>query len=278
MGKAGVKGFLDPPGVMRICRFESEAFHELPYWAGPLGGGPALRLPFHRAAVEGLPDGLAAIVVTSDLQGVVCARTGTAVPLGEAVGEQLNLLQERGALPTPERTATLLAGDLHPRAGEADVCGIWKAIRKSCRWIAGVGGNHDVFGTEPMAAGVLGALERERCWVLDEQIVTVDRMRIGGICGAVGDGHGTWERPESAFAKAVERLAQQRPDMLVMHDGPNVAGTAFAGWPSIRRAVEGAPPTLVIRGHDHWDSPLQLLVNGTQVLNVEGRVVVLERM
>jgi hypothetical protein len=34
---------------------------------------------------------------------------------------------------------------------------------------------------------------------------------------------------------------------------------------------------LLIRGHDDWPDPMAELVNGTQILNVEGRVVVLQR-
>lgn len=33
--------------------------------------------------------------------------------------------------------------------------------------------------------------------------------------------------------------------------------------------------TLVVRGHSHWDEPLAELKSGTQVLNVDARVVVL---
>ena len=70
---------------------------------------------------------------------------------------------------------------------------------------------------------------------------------------------------------------QEGCDLLILHDGPNVAGTHMPGWPSVRRILEAAPPALVIRGHDHWDDPVATLINGTQVLNVEGRVVVLQR-
>jgi hypothetical protein len=45
----------------------------------------------------------------------------------------------------------------------------------------------------------------------------------------------------------------------------------------VRHALEAAPPTLLVRGHDHWPVPLATLANGTQVLNVEGRVVVMTR-
>jgi hypothetical protein len=73
------------------------------------------------------------------------------------------------------------------------------------------------------------------------------------------------------------QLAAAGLDILVSHDGPNVEGTDLPGWPSVRRTLESSPATLVIRGHDHWPTPLATLANGTQVLNVEGRVCVLTR-
>jgi hypothetical protein len=45
----------------------------------------------------------------------------------------------------------------------------------------------------------------------------------------------------------------------------------------LRQVLESLPPALVVCGHDHWDSPLTTLDNGSQVLNVAGRVVVLRR-
>ena len=65
--------------------------------------------------------------------------------------------------------------------------------------------------------------------------------------------------------------------MLVCHDGPNATGRNQAGWPIVRQALESAPATLVIRGHDGWEPRLGTLDNGTQVLNVEGCVAVLRR-
>ena len=61
-----------------------------------------------------------------------------------------------------------------------------------------------------------------------------------------------------------------------MHDGPS-GGAGQLGWPLVRTALEQAAPTLVIRGHAFWDSPLATLKNGTQILNVDSRVVILQK-
>ncbi len=183
----------------------------------------------------------------------------------------------RGELPPREKTAVIVAGDLQPRADEADVRAVWFALGDVCRWVAGVAGNHDAFGDAKSAGEARLALDRSDLHFLDETIVSIDGLSIGGISGAVGRPGDLWARTEKEFAAALARLANRGLDLLISHDGPNVAGTTLAGWPSVRLALESAPRTLVIRGHDPWPTPLAMLGNGTQVLNVEGCVFVLSR-
>lgn len=82
---------------------------------------------------------------------------------------------------------------------------------------------------------------------------------------------------EHQFVDEVERLASLHPDILVMHDGPDVLGMTTKGWPSIRQALERCTPMLVIRGHAYWKELLATLSNGTQVLNADGRALLLMR-
>ncbi len=58
-------------------------------------------------------------------------------------------------------------------------------------------------------------------------------------------------------------------------DGPDVPDFGFRGSPRIRHAFVSSEPTLVVRGHAHWNQPFAELSNGTQVLNVDARVVIL---
>ena len=64
-------------------------------------------------------------------------------------------------------------------------------------------------------------------------------------------------------------------DVLLLHEGPAIPGVARRGNPEINELFELAPEGLLtICGHTHWPDPL-VEVYGRQVLNVEGRVVVL---
>jgi Icc protein len=253
---------------MRISAVEASPFHVLPYTASSSANSARGELPFFRASVDELPDSLEAIIATADLQGFAGAGE-TLVGLGEAVASTIAQLQRERKLPAPDRTGVILCGDLRAGAGEDDVLPVWRAFGVISRWVAGVAGNHDLLGP--------CAYRDANAHLLDGSTVTVDGIRIGGLSGIVSSTEGLWHRRESDYKTALSSLMEQRCDVLVLHDGPNVAGTNLPGWPSIRRVLESAAPAMLVRGHDHWPNPVAELANGTQVLNVEGRVVVLQR-
>jgi hypothetical protein len=258
---------------MRISNIEPVPFHLLPYSHSASANSPRCELPFFRAFVDGLPNSLDAILATADLQGVV----STGVGLGEALPSTILRLRDERRLPPRDRTATILAGDLHARAGEDHVLPIWLAINHVCRWVAGVPGNHDRFGRAASNPIAREARNGSTAHLLDGSSVTLDGIRIGGLGGIVSSIDGPRHRREQDYSAALSSLLEQHCDVLVLHDGPNVAGTDLPGWPSVRRVLEAAAPVLLIRGHDDWPDPMAERVNGTQILNVEGRVVVLQR-
>ncbi len=61
----------------------------------------------------------------------------------------------------------------------------------------------------------------------------------------------------------------------MLHQTPGILKEDFQGDENIREIIEASTPTLVFCGHFHWEQPLLELVNKTQVLNVDSRVVVL---
>jgi 3',5'-cyclic-AMP phosphodiesterase len=265
--------------AMKILAVEPEPFHVFPYHVSS-GLHPLIALlPFYRAIVDGLPEGLDVIIATGDLQGTeqTSDSSRSSRLLGEVLASEIKVLRTRGLLPSADRTAAVLAGDFQPRADEGDIRAVWFALADVCRWVAGVAGNHDTFGSDGSAWNVLFATDRSELHFFDENTTTLDGLKIGGISGIVGTQIGRWIRTESEFAAAISRLANRGLDLLISHDGPNVAGTALTGWPSIRQALESAQPTILVRGHDFWASPLAILNNGTQILNVDERVVVMCR-
>ncbi|PCC74465.1 Calcineurin-like phosphoesterase [Nannocystis exedens] len=276
--KRGGRGY--PAGV-RIVQIDREPLHVLAYLdAAPRGGSQTRELPLLRARVDELPAQLDALLVTSDLQGRAALNEagGALRLLGEALAEEYATLAELDAVPDPAFTGVVLAGDLYaaPAADRlgatGDVRDVWRAFAARFRWVAGVAGNHDLFGKPTDQA----RFAREPgVHLLDGREVELDDLRIagvGGICGRSGKPN---RRPPDEFVAAVRRLLPARPHLLVLHEGPD-AGPRRFGNPDVRDAVDGRD-TLVICGHSHWHDPLAELPGRTQVLNVDARAVLLER-
>ncbi|MCC7193329.1 MAG: metallophosphoesterase [Phycisphaeraceae bacterium] len=271
---------------MRIVELQPAPFHTLPYSnVSSSRQVVAAQLPFLRATVDSLPAALDAIIVAADLQGREMADNYSRPTklLGEMLAAEIGVLRERGELPSKDKTAVIVAGDLFARpdmdrrGGSGDVRPAWLALAGACRWIVGVAGNHDVFGPRPSIPDFQAFLRTPGVHFLDDVMVEIDGLKIAGLSGIVGNPRKPFRREEQAFADALGYLALAGPDLLIAHDGPDIENTDLRGWASIRRALEASRPTLMVRGHAHWDKPVASLANGTQVLNVDARVVVLRR-
>jgi len=141
---------------MKILSIADNLFHTLAYRnVVPRHGIVTVHLPILRATVDHLPDGLEAIVATADLQGRGLEREdgGPAPLLGELLAEELEALAKLGEIPSPDVTGVILAGDLYSRpeldcrGGSGDVRVVWDAFARNFRWVAGVAGNHDFYGS-----------------------------------------------------------------------------------------------------------------------------------
>lgn len=271
---------------MRIVTIDTAPFDELAYRLVRQDRAVVWeRLPLLFATVDEMPNGIDAIIATSDLQGRTANhenRPGRL--LGEAVAEHCALLGLIGSLPPPDRTGIVLAGDFYSRehldrrGGSGDVRDVWSAFARHFRWVAGVAGNHDGFSERgPSVPEFRRFVEQPRTFFLDAVTVDLDGLRIAGISGVVGNSRKPFRRSEEQFVAEVDRLIAADPDLLIMHDGPE-GGPEQRGWPAITRALERCHPTILIRGHAHWDLPLATLTNGSQVLNVDARVVVMRQL
>ncbi|QDT63693.1 metallophosphoesterase family protein [Calycomorphotria hydatis] len=239
-------------------------------------------LPILSAEVDVLPDGVDAIVSTSDLQGREYASGDDRQSL-RLLGEVLPSWLVKEILPrfgcNASRTGAFLSGDfytvplLDQRGGTGDVSKVWAAFADQFKWVVGVAGNHDLFGehfapTSPPA---------NNAFYLDGESTVVDGLRVAGIGGIIGNPRKPHRKTDQQVTELIEFLAMDEPDVLLLHDGPNHPESQLKGRPIIRQTLEQYGPSIVIRGHDHWQQPLVTLAGGTQVLNVDSRVVVLTR-
>ncbi len=241
--------------MLRIVDIAAEPLDRLRYLnARPGGGTEARLLAIERATVTGLPEGLDALAVVSDLQGI-----SNGDLLGVAVAAALEPL-------TTARTGVLIAGDMYSvpgankRGGHGDVSGVWRAFASRFHWVAGVAGNHDDI------SNVSGA----NIHLLDGGVVELDGLRIGGVGLVCGNPQKPGRRAEEDQLASIELVASEKPDVLVLHEGP--AGEADQpGHPRIPLDVP-----LIVCGHSHWPRPLFTHARG-QVLNADARALVLAR-
>jgi 3',5'-cyclic-AMP phosphodiesterase len=259
---------------LRITEVATDLVAELPYInAAPGGRGRTedSQLPIARASLAGpLADELDALIVCSDLQGVVPGSAGAQL-LGLELAAVLEDLAYKGALPPPPRTGVILAGDLYSvpgadqRGGYGDVADVWAAFADRFAWVAGVAGNHDDI------AGVPGL--GDTVHLLDGDVVALDGLRIGGVGGIIGESRRPGRRREIDQLRAIREILDGGVDILVLHEGPH-GGDRQPGNAAIRDAIEAAGVGLTICGHSHWHAPLAEHARG-QILNVDARAMVL---
>lgn len=267
---------------MRITAIDERPFFELPYF-NAAGGGRVAResLPFIMARADHLPSGVGALIAAADLQGRDIGDGVTPGPLllGIAVVEALRRLASEGRLPGLSQSGVLLAGDLYAepgaikRGGNGDVLGVWSAFAEECRWVAGVAGNHDVFGESPQ--DLKEFKKNPKVSLLHGEHSERDGIRIAGICGVFGNPRRPFRNEEPAWKAAFDRLLAARSEVLILHEGPDIPGDDSKGSPFIRAQLLRSRDLLVICGHTHRNAPLAELGNGVQVLNVDSRVVIL---
>ncbi len=267
---------------MRILNLEEKPFVELPFLNAGRGIGSFFEdlLPVFVGTVDRMPQGVDALVVTSDLQGREHFQFQSEAEL-RLLGEWLPKVLRESVIPlihsSAEQVGVLLCGDfytvpnLDKRGGSGDVTSVWNAFGSEFSWVVGVAGNHDTFGTDPFRPPTF----RPPLYFLDCNSKTVSGLEVAGISGIVGNPAKAWRKTAESFENFIFSLANKQPDILLMHDGPNAPKFGYLGTPSIRESLGLLDRPLVIRGHAHWENPLVETANGLQILNVDARVVIL---
>ena len=114
-------------------------------------------------------------------------------------------------------------------------------------------------------------------------VLEVDGLRLGGISGIFGNPNKKpWRHDFTEFEESFRAIIEERPDILLLHEGPDFPPERLRGSDFIRNLVVDLPadarPKLIVNGHCHWSKPMvELTTSGPAVLNVDARVVVLQR-
>lgn len=236
--------------------------------------------PIHRARASGFPKGLAAIVAASDLQGRELLEAGQPGPrlLGEVLAAELAALAQRDVIPPARETAVILAGDLFAetqvRGGLGDAGPVYLAFAGHVKQVVGVHGNHDLVGKSAMLEQAM----RDRVQILDVGTTSIGDMTIGGVGGIIGSPHKPNRRTTEDFLAALQLVltSKHRPEVMLMHQGPDMPAENLPGSTEVRECILQTQWTgLVMCGHKHWKNPIMAISPGVNVLNLDGRCVVI---
>lgn len=262
-------------GVMsrRIHTIDAEPFAVIPFMdAGPSGRPHSKVLPLYWGYANRLPLGVEALVLAADLQGRELG--GGARLLGEVVADHLGACCDASELPAASAMGIILAGDLYAkpgctsRGGLGDTTAVWQAFADRFRWAAGVLGNHDQVNSD-----LLAALARPP-GVLDGSRATYDGVRIGGVSGIIGSPGKANRKSPAEYEDMMLDVLKQRPDILVLHESPGLPALGLRGSEVVAEVLGVATDLLVVCGHCPWERTSVDLPGGVQVMNVDGRVVV----
>jgi Icc protein len=265
---------------MRILGLEKKPIERLRYTnAAKRGGVETSTLEVLRATVDTLPEGVLGLLATSDLQGVVAPWEygGETCLLGEYLPEAMSAWAGDGLFPNPATLGAVLAGDLYSapagdvRGASGDVRSVWAAFAGSFSWVVGVAGNHDLFGSD---RDLRRFTAQPGVHLLDGESVVLGQTRFGGVGYIIGDPARPGRRELDDYMAAIDLVLEQGPEVLVLHNGPP-GDRSQRGVAEIRERLLNAPPLLVICGHTDWDFPLHDLANGSQILNVHARAVLI---
>ena len=271
--------------MIRISRINPNPVHTIPYeYPERRGKVASASFPIFRAKGSGIPSALGTMIVMSDLQG---REPGLNKPvetrrlLGEVVAEEIQLLSELGEIPSARTIGLLLAGDLFvtqdlsKRGGNGDVRHVWQCFRDRFKWVSGIAGNHDLFGKSVPPSD--NFLSEPHIHYLDSFVVDLDGLRIGGISGIIGKPRKPFRKNEQNFLEAIASVADQNPDIIILHEGPSGMTPDRGGNNAVRDLLERLHPMLVVCGHCHWEEcEHEELSNGTQILNAEARAYIIE--
>lgn len=265
--------------MIRITKIGEEPVEQVPYLAAGANGKGVVpsMLPIFFGEMANIPEAYEAIIITSDLQGVIESWHGQQqVLLGEALPEIVSLLLqiEKSSI-ARERVLVLLCGDLYAdpwkRGSSGDPSSVWHAFKREFGEVVGVVGNHDWFDS-----GSFAQLQRmaDITVINDPEMVQVSQLRIAGLGGIVGRADKPNRRERKEFLNGMRELLRKQPDILLLHQGPDEPSFDLQGLPEIRECLQQYPPVLVCCGHVHWERSWIELAQGTQVLNADGKLFV----
>lgn len=263
---------------LKIIKIDKEPIEYIEYLTIPHAAltTQTFQLPIYQGEIEGLPQSIDSIVVTSDLQGVCTFENDQTLLLGEVLAESLSLIYQI-YFPNIQLKNSLafLCGDLYAnlekRGSSGNPINVWQAFAQVFQQVIGIAGNHDDFGQD------LNQLKTiENIHFLDNDLIEVAHLKIAGLSGIIGRVDKNFRRLEPEYLHAFEKRLKQQPDLILTHLSPHLDEYGFLGELQLTKILEQSAETLLCCGHSHWEtSQAIMLKNNTQILNADSKVFIL---
>lgn len=233
-------------------------------------------LPIYKGKIEGLPENVDALVVTSDLQGVV-VQNGKDLLLGEILAENLKLIFDV-YFPTinREKTIAFLCGDFYTdlikRGQSGNPTKVWRKFASVFGQTVGIAGNHDKFNSEENINSIKNAK------LLINEIFEIEGLRIGGLSGIIGRADKNFRLEETDYLKALSNLLSKKPNLLLTHLSPQISSEYLQGDERLTEMLVKVNKMILFCGHSHWEYNKAFdMGNETQILNADTKVYILTK-
>ena len=231
-------------------------------------------LPIYKGKIKGFSQDINAIVVTSDLQGVVIQNDEN-ILLGEVLADNLKLIFD---IYFPEidrkRTIAFLCGDLYSdlikRGQSGDPIKVWKKFASVFGQTIGIAGNHDKF------KNIEDLYKIRNTKLLINDIFEIEGLKIGGLSGIIGRTDKNFRLQETDYLKALSNLLSKKPNILLTHLSPQILDENLQGEENITKILENGNITTLFCGHSNWNyNKTYDMKNKTQILNTDTKVFIL---
>ena len=223
-----------------------------------------------------LPEELDALIITSDLQGTIDVEGSL-----ELMGLHMpGILEELIAAMMPgialSGTGVLLCGDLYAhkkkRGGYGDVSAVWRGFNERFAWVAGVQGNHDLFGSNLNKAAFV---KETGIHLLDATVKNIAGLTIGGVGLVIGNTSKPNRLSSQEYLANLSAVLRQQPDILILHAAPHLDDAAIGDSQITEMLNAYAHDLLVFCGHEKWESLHRQVNEQVHVVNVDERVLLL---
>jgi len=270
--------------ALKIVDIAREPLEKVPYiTAASKGAGISNEwLPIYWGEILGMPEELDALIIASDLQGIVGHKQEQVEEaqklLGEELAEVLSLLfQIHLSDLDPAKVMVCFCGDLYTdltkRGASGNPLPVWRAFQSHFGFVTGIAGNpgnHDLLTKEQAELDSTPGIH----FFSDGGPIMHANLAVAGLGGIIGRADKPNRMGEADYLAKLRGILRQVPDILLLHESPKISSQGLPGNPHIWNELQNAAELLVCCGHVHWDTPLVETNDRLQILNADGRAFI----